>query len=417
MPAYASQDLAPFLNRVEPLVAQVRDAYAILSVDIDHFRQLSVSLDAEETEQLFRQLVERLKHEIRASDVIERTGRDGFAIFVNGIASDKRVAGLCQRLLAAAHEPFQISGRSVLIKLSIGIARQDVVAAPLPELIRRADVALQFQKASGGSGFSTFTPSLDEELLRQQTIVGDLAAALDTDRQIIVHYQPLFSRDRLAVVGHEALVRWRHPTGGWLNPADFLPQAEATGLIHPLGQYVLDSAARVAIARPDEFVAVNISPLQCRSVAFADQAESSVRALGCRPEQFELEITEHVLLDDEQSSQTVQDLRRRGFRIVLDDFGSGYSSLAYLRRFPVDKIKIDRQFITGLGEDEKSIKIITAVVDLAHALGLKVTAEGVETERQLQLLQQTDCDELQGFLLGRPAQMLERTSRNFRAVN
>src|SRR5690606_17325800 len=151
---------AEFLKRVEPLVSVVHSPCAILSVDIDRFRQLSVSLDAEDTEQLFRQLVERLKHEIRANDVIERTGRDGFAIFVAGIGSDKRVAGLCQRLLAAAHEPFSIAGRSVLIKLSIGIATESFGSLPLPELVRRADVALQFQKASGGSGFSTFTPSL-----------------------------------------------------------------------------------------------------------------------------------------------------------------------------------------------------------------------------------------------------------------
>ncbi|MFB9795002.1 EAL domain-containing protein [Shinella sp. AETb1-6] len=405
MPGSNRHGVSAFIKRVEELVASSPEAYAILSVDIDHFRQISVSLSDEQADHLFRQLIGRLRLEVRAHDIVERTGRDGFAIFVSGVGSGNRVARLCERLLAAAHEPFPVDGNAVLIKLSIGVARQESPSVAIAELMRRADVALQFQKASGGSGFSAFTQTLDDELKRQQSIVGDLAAALDSEREIVVHYQPLFSREDLSLVGHEALVRWSHPRDGWRSPAEFLPQAEATGLIHPLGQIILDRAARAAHDHPDGFMAINVSPLQCRTAIFAQQAEARVRALGCRPEQFEIEVTEHVLLDDEQSAATLQDLRSRGFRIVLDDFGSGYCSLAYLRRFPVDKLKIDRQFISGLGEDEKSLKIVRAVVDLAHALGIRTTAEGIETQRQLDLLRDTDCDELQGYLLGRPSPM------------
>ncbi|WP_343315347.1 bifunctional diguanylate cyclase/phosphodiesterase [Brucella sp. BE17] len=402
MSEYALHDFVVFLKRVEPLAAKMSSSCAILSIDIDRFRRLSLSLGTDDVDMLFLQLVRRLKHEIRSHDILARTGRDGFVIFVNGTTSKNSVIKLCKRLLATVHEPFLLKSREVLIKLSIGVSYQDAKPLPVKELVRRADVALQFQKVSGGSNFNTFKASLDKELKRQQTIADDLATALESKDQIVVHYQPLFSRRDLTLVGHEALVRWRHPTDGWLSPAEFLPQAEATGLINQLGQHVLEAAARVARHRPGEFVAVNVSPQQCRVASFAEQAEASVRSFGCSPEQFELELTEHIMMDDEQSALTVRDLRKRGFRIVLDDFGSGYCSIAYLRRFMIDKLKIDRQFIVNIDEDEKSIKIVRGIIGLAHALDIQVTAEGIETQRQLSLMQETDCDELQGFLLGKP---------------
>ncbi len=416
MPEYALHDFIVFLQRVEPLTSNFSSSHAILSIDIDHFRRLSLSLGTDDVEQLFNELVKRLKQEIRSHDIMARTGRDGFVIFVNGFPSDKAVIRLCKRLLATAHQPFLLKSREVLIKLSIGVAYQEQPGLSVKELVRRADVALQFQKISGGSNFNTFSTTLDKELKRQQTIAGDLASALESKDQIVVHYQPLFSRQNLSLVGHEALVRWHHPTDGWLNPSEFLPQAEATGLITPLGQHVLEAAARVAQGRPGEFMAVNVSPQQCRVASFAEQAEASVRAFGCSPEQFELELTEHIMMDDEQSALTVQNLRKRGFRIVLDDFGSGYCSIAYLRRFMIDKLKIDRQFIVNLDEDEKSIKIVNGIIGLAHALDIHVTVEGIETKRQLALMQGTECDELQGFLLGKPAPLEARKGRRSKLI-
>lgn len=379
---------------------------AILFMDVDHFRQLSMSLVTGEAEELFRQLIARIRQEVRHDDVVKQVGRDSFVVIQRNFHSKDALFDMCLRLLRTAHEPFKIRSYPILIRFSIGVAAPDA-SLGLEALLRRAQIALQVQKNAGGAGFRFYTPLLENDLARQNTIIGELAAALEDDEQIVVHYQPLVTREGLSVVGREALIRWQHPSAGLLSPADFLPAAEGAGLIHPLSQYVLQHAARLGRRCPNEYVAVNISPLQCRSVSFAEQAEAIVKRAGCVPEQFELEVTEHFLLDEEQALATILDLRCRGFHIVLDDFGAGYCSLAYLRRFPIDKLKIDRQFIHGLDRDERSFEIVKALIDLGHALNLRVTAEGVETQRQLDLLQDTECDELQGFLLGRPSPAAE----------
>ena len=270
------------------------------------------------------------------------------------------------------------------------------------ELMRKADIALYRAKSEGRDCYRHFTECMDERVQYRSAIEEDLRVALERGDQLRIHYQPEMDAAGDAILGIEALVRWQHPRRGLISPEQFVPIAEETGLISQLGEWVLGEACKAARRWPRLFVAVNLSPAQFRISGFADRLIAIVAGAGVAAAQIELEVTEGVLLeDDDVVRDALARLRRAGFRIALDDFGTGYSSFSYLRNFEVDKIKIDRSFVQHLGHQVDSAALVTAVITIGHAMGLTVVAEGVETEEQRQFLSGAGCDQMQGYLFSR----------------
>lgn len=312
------------------------------------------------------------------------------------------LGSLAETCLAELRRPFDIMGSTVHIGGSIGIALAAPHGSDRTELLRKADIAMYRAKESGRNGYRFFTPDMDESLANRRLLEEDLRHALEGRRELFVAYQPKLDATGRTIVGLEALVRWEHPSRGTLSPDVFIPLAEETGLIAALGNWVLAEACRVARQWPDLTMAVNISPTQFKTPGVAQVIRSIVEDAGVRPRQIELEVTEGVLVEDGSKGQEeLNALREAGFSIALDDFGTGYSSLSYLKRFKVDRIKIDRSFVKRVGQDEEAIAIVQAVIALGRAMNLSITAEGVETAEQSALLRTAGCNELQGFLFSK----------------
>lgn len=292
--------------------------------------------------------------------------------------------------LILAHQAF--------VGVSIGIARAPDAGTDRVKVMRKADIALYRAKADGRGCYRTFTAAIDETVKFRGTIEEELREALAAGNGLEVAYQPQVAGAGKPIVGLEALVRWRHPTRGMILPDQFIPVAEQTGLISQIGELVLRDACSLSRRWPTLFISVNLSPVQFRIEGFAERTIQIARECGTDPGKIELEITEGVLLDDGgQTAQTLRDLRAAGFRIALDDFGTGYSSLGYLQRYEVDKIKIDRSFVSSLGKEDSAKAIVGAIIALGQAMKLTVTAEGVETQEQEHFLRAAGCDELQGY--------------------
>jgi predicted signal transduction protein with EAL and GGDEF domain len=299
--------------------------------------------------------------------------------------------------------PFDISDRSVTIGTSVGIALYPGDGSTPADLLKNSDIALYRAKADGRGAFRMFEPEMDSEIRDQRAIEQDLRAAIGTD-QLSLYFQPQFATDTRIVTGFEALLRWQHPTRGNISPVIMIPIAEKSRLISRLGAWVIEAACTSAMTWPvPHRVAVNLSAAQFRDGDLPAQV-ADILHRTCLPAcRLELEVTESLLIDGtEQALEALRSLKGMGVRIALDDFGTGYSSLSYLRRFPFDKIKIDQTFIRGLGEDPSARSIVDAILAMGRSLDMKVIAEGIETEQQLQILRGQLCAEVQGFLLGRP---------------
>ncbi|MGA9867704.1 MAG: GGDEF domain-containing phosphodiesterase, partial [Acetobacteraceae bacterium] len=324
-------------------------------------------------------------------------------------------AALARRVVAVLGQPYEIEGNRLVIGVSIGVAVAPGDGTGAEALLKHADMALYRAKAEGGATYRFFEPEMDARLQARRALELDLRQAL-ADGQFELHYQPLIDLRRNAVSGFEALVRWAHPVRGMVSPGDFVPLAEEIGLIVPLGEWVLRRACREAASWPAQVkVAVNVSPAQFRSLRLVETVTDALAASGLAASRLELEITESVLLQNNDAVLAIlHRLRGLGVRISMDDFGTGYSSLSYLRSFPFDKIKIDQSFIRELATQPDSQAIVRAITALGSSLGMKTTAEGVETEDQLARLRAEGCTEVQGFLFSRPmpasevAGMLER---------
>jgi diguanylate cyclase (GGDEF)-like protein len=383
--------------------ARAGGAFAVLCIDLDGFKEVNDAFGHAAGDDVLRRVTERLRGVLRLGDAVARLGGDEFAVLQDAVAGPADVSGLAQHIVEVLAEPHDIHGRSVLCAASVGAAVFGSDAGTVPDLLHKADLALYRAKSEGRGGFSFYDAALDRQLQSQRDLVRDLREAV-ANESLDLHYQPQYGADGASLVGYEALLRWQHPTRGNVPPGEFIGVAESCGLIEPLGAWVLRRACREAASWPEALaVSVNLSAAQFRSDDLMSTVATALDAAGLPAQRLELEITESLLMSNtDRVLRTLHALSAMGVRIAMDDFGTGYSSLSYLWRFPFDKVKIDRSFTQGLGSDPKVALIVRSIVTLAHSMEIRVNAEGVETSAQMSWLQRYGCDELQGFLLGRP---------------
>ena len=375
------------------------EQFALLYIDVDEFKGINDSLGHHVGDELLKAVAARIRSCIRESDHVARLGGDEFAVIQTGVGDVRDVLEFVTRIHEAIRQPYQCLGHQLSSDASIGIALAPQDGTDLDQLIKNADLAMYGAKANGRRTYRFFEPAMGAHAKARLTLERDLRQAL-VDGGFEIHYQPLVDLNRDEVTGCEALLRWRHPERGMISPADFIPVAEDTGLIVELGEWVLRTACAEAATWPEHIrVAVNVSPVQLKSPTLALKIASALAASGLAANRLELEITEAVLIrDDETALAILHQLRAIGIRIALDDFGTGYSSLSYLKRFPFDKIKIDRCFVSDIAEIDGSSAIVQAVVNIAAARNMTTTAEGVETSEQKEMLRTLGCTEMQGYL-------------------
>ncbi len=376
-----------------------KERLAVCFLDLDLFKDVNDTFGHPTGDRLLRMVAQRLQGALSDGDLAARLGGDEFAVILNHVASPSQVGDLASELIELLSRTYNIDGLDVTIGASMGIALFPDDGESADDLLKNADMALYQAKSDGGSRHSFFQKDMDLKAQERRAIEADLRNALSAG-QLELHYQPLVDISGNRVSGFEALLRWRHPTRGMIPPGDFIPIAEATGLIIPIGEWALRTAcAEAATWRDGITIAVNLSATQFRALNLVSTVVGALARSGLAPERLELEITETVLLaETETTIATLHKLRDFGVRIALDDFGTGYSSLSYLRGFPFDKIKIDRSFVKDLADREDCTAIITAISGLAKSLGIITTAEGVETQQQLDFLRQQGCTQAQGFL-------------------
>jgi len=375
------------------------EQFALLYIDIDEFKSINDSLGHHVGDELLKTVAARLRGCMRETDLVARIGGDEFAVIQTSVGSVADVVEFVTRIHDAIRQPYQCLGHQLSTDASIGVALAPQDGTDLEQLIKNADLAMYGAKANGRRTYRFFEPAMDARAKAKLTMEQDLRQAL-ADGGFEIHYQPLVDLQRDRVTGCEALLRWRHPERGMISPAEFIPVAEDTGLINELGDWVLRTACAEAVTWPDHIrIAVNVSPIQLKCPTVALKIAAALAASGLSPSRLELEITEAVLIrDDEAALAILHQLRAIGVRIALDDFGTGYSSLSYLKRFPFDKIKIDRCFVSDIAEIDGSSAIVQAVVNIAAARNMTTTAEGVETQEQKDRLRALGCTEMQGYL-------------------
>ena len=392
---------ALFREQLEQALRRVQrgEQLAVLYIDIDEFKSVNDTLGHSVGDELLKAVADRLRGCLRKTDLVARLGGDEFAIIQTGLKRPADTTELVTRIYEAIRAPYECVGHLLTTDASIGIALAPEDGTDLDQLLKNADLAMYGAKADGRRTYRFFEPGMDARVKALRTLELDLRQAI-TDGGFEIHYQPLVNLRDNKVTGCEALLRWRHPKLGMISPAEFIPVAEDTGLINQLGEWVLTTACAEAATWPDHIrVAVNVSPVQFRSQTLALKVAAALAASGLPANRLELEITEAVLIrDDEAALALMHQLRKLGVRIALDDFGTGYSSLSYLQRFPFDKIKIDRCFIKDIAEPDGSPSIVQAVVNIAAERNMTTTAEGVETEQQLEILRKLGCTEMQGYL-------------------
>ncbi|MGQ0661800.1 putative bifunctional diguanylate cyclase/phosphodiesterase [Sphingosinicella sp.] len=371
---------------------------ALLMLDLDRFKQVNDTLGHNAGDQLVIEVGERLRALVRETDTVARIGGDEFAIVQVSPKGEADVRRLCERIIGVIRAPFEIGEREARVGVSIGAVFANKEVSEASELMRKADITMYRAKAAGRDCFRIFTEAMDADVQRRDQIELSLRNELAAEKPgLELHYQPVIGA-RGAVIGLEGLLRWPHPLLGQLNPNEIVPIAEECGVIEELGLLSFRQACRMAQRWPDLAVAVNLSPLQFRKPGLPATLKRIAAEEKVEPGQMELEITESLFIEHGAlCAEAIETLRRDGFRIVLDDFGTGYSSLSCLRKFPVDKIKLDRSFIDVAARDQ-SVAIIRAAVTLGHAMNLDVVAEGVSSEDEEQIALEAGCDAVQGHL-------------------
>ncbi len=393
-----------FIEKLDRAVARQNAALRtmVIFVDLDNFKVINDTMGHPVGDALLREAGQRLQ-DLFPNHMVARFGGDEFGLLVTGLDDGADPASLARMVHSALNQDITVGGRSMQLAASFGVAVGPHDGTTGDDLLKNADLALYRAKCEGKGTYHFFEASLDEEARRRRQLELDLARAV-REGGFELHFQPLYSMTEQRLKGFEALIRWNHPERGLINPADFIPLAEETGLIVPIGEWVIRQACTQAAAWSGELsVAVNISPRQFTSPVLAQTIVQALAAAGLPAHRLELEITESIFIGNvERTLGMLHGLRGLGVRIALDDFGTGYSSLSYLRSFPFDKLKIDQSFVRDLGSDASAHAIIRAITTLAAALGIETLAEGVELESTMDALRREGCDLIQGYLISRP---------------
>jgi diguanylate cyclase (GGDEF)-like protein/PAS domain S-box-containing protein len=407
-----------FLGELDRTIARSRrdgSAFALCFIDLDHFKTINDRLGHSAGDELLRTMARRLSESVRQTDLVARLGGDEFVVLLDHGGSPVDLSHVAQKLLNVLGQPLSLHGCTFLVTASIGIGRYPEDGDDAATLLRHADAAMYLAKGKGKNNIQFYTAELAGQAARQFELESSLRLALARN-ELLLHYQPQRDVHTGHLLGVEALVRWLHPVRGLVSPGEFIPLAEERGLIVPLGRWVIQTACQqirewreAGLVPPT--VAVNVSARQFADDGLVDDIREAMRSCDVPPGGLTVELTESVLMaDPERAAQVLHQLRDMGLHIAIDDFGTGYSSLSYLRRFPAGTVKIDLEFIRGLPHDHGDVAITTAVISMAHSLGMRVVAEGVENTSQLEKLRELSCDEAQGFLLGRPVAALELNS-------
>ncbi len=404
-----------FRDRVEQALLAARrskESVGVMIIDLDRFKEVNDTLGHHIGDLVLQHVAVRLQSMIREGDTIARLGGDEFAILLPVVTGEEAAAQVADKLLRSLEEPFLLTGWSFDIEASIGIAVCPIHGQDVDSLLQKADVAMYVAKEAR-TGFEIYSPERDHHTPRRLSLLGDLRKAVEAG-QLVVHYQPKADMRAGGIIGVEALLRWHHPEHGLIPPDEFIPLAEHTGLIKPLTMFVLEEALSQCHAwRQDGLqvgVAVNLSMRNLYDPRFADDVQRLLRSWRVEPRYLEFEITESVIMADPQRAGAVLGrLSALGVGLSLDDFGVGYSSLAYLRRLPVTEIKIDKSFVMNITDNESDAMIVRSTIGLARSLGLRVVAEGVETKHTWARLVALGCDVAQGYYLCRPKPAYELT--------
>jgi diguanylate cyclase (GGDEF)-like protein/PAS domain S-box-containing protein len=380
---------------------------AVMFLDLDRFKNVNDSLGHSVGDKLLQEVAARLKAAMRASDTVSRLGGDEFVILMPEAADQAAIAVAARKVLEAVGRPYSIDGYELMSTPSLGISVFPGDGQDVETLLRNADAAMYHAKESGRNNYQFFTQDMNARALERLSLERSLRRALERD-ELRLHYQPQYELTTGRMIGVEALIRWEHPDEGLVSPARFMPFAEETGLILPIGAWVLERACWQnrhwqEAGLPEMRMSVNISALQFRQPGFADTVRHALLVSGLDARYLELEVTESVIMHDaERVTSALAELKRMGLELAIDDFGTGYSSLSYLKRFPIDRLKIDQSFVRDIPSDGEDAAIISAIIGLARDLGLRTIAEGVETAEQLEFLREHGCEEVQGYLLSRP---------------
>ena len=377
---------------------------AVIYLDFDRFKPVNDLFGHAVGDALLVRASKRVQAELEAGDMLARIGGDEFVIVAMGVSAPEKVGAMARRVIEKLREPFNIEGHKIEIGVSAGIALSPGDGDAPDALLRAADTAMYRVKDEGRGALRFFEPAMDAQLQARRLFEQELSGALAAG-ELLLHYQPIVNGGTGEVETYEALIRWKSPTRGLVPPADFIPLAEETGLISAIGAWVIDTACATAARWPQPWrVSVNVSPSQFRHGDVCGTIAAALARHGLQPSRLVVEITEGVLMaDTAKALETLNHLRDMGIRLALDDFGTGFSSLAYLQLFRFDKFKIDKSFVKKLGQSQDALTITRSIVNLGHNLGLQVTAEGVETPQQLAVLRTLGCDQIQGYIVARPA--------------
>lgn len=410
---YNRDEISSILVNLMEQARRQQATLALLFLDLDHFKNINDSLGHDVGDMLLKSVALRIRNAVRRSDFVARLGGDEFAVILNGLENEEAASLVAQKILDQLVVPHNLESHEVIISSSIGIAVFDDSYQSASDLLKAADAAMYQAKRKGRSQFAYFSPELEAQALKRMEIARALNGAIN-DNELSAFYQPQFDARSGELVGFEALMRWRR-NDEWISPALFIPIAEETGLIPRLGEWVLRHCCaqlrtwqQQGIVDTSVKMAVNISNRQIQANNFLQILESTLQESQLAPSCLELELTESTVMDDPKSTISVfKKIHTLGVEIAVDDFGTGYSSLNYLRQLPLDCLKIDQSFVKDISVDRNDEAIVKAIIGLSHTLGLKVVAEGVETEVQSRFLREHDCDTLQGYLYGRPIPAIE----------